>query len=115
MPRIIDIVRGRRNVIEADTDEARDTGDLAVAALLDGIGSPAWDAFLAHFPGLNAGQLARLKGQDATAGDPVMDKKRVYVAANAMCGINSPNTQTLAFQVNSIDQGLPEGQCDPEP
>jgi hypothetical protein len=113
--RIIDIIRQRRNVIEADPDEAKDTGDRAIAALLDGIDSPAWDAYLAHFPGLNAGQLARLKGQDATAGDEVMNKKRVYVAANGMCGVNSPNTQTLAFQVNSIDEGLPEGQCDPEP
>lgn len=111
MPRIIDIVRTRRNVIEADPNEAEETGVLAIAALLDGIGSPAWDTYLGQFVGLNPEQLARLRAKDNTANDPVMDKKRVYVVANGMCGTNSPNTQTLAFQVNSIDAGLAD--CDP--
>ena len=114
MPRIIDVVRARRNVIEANPDEAETTGILGVRALLDGIGSPAWDEYLAQFPGLDAAQLARLNGTDSTANDPEMDKKRVYVVANGMCGTNSPNTQTLAFRVNSIDEGLPGPQCDPE-
>src|ERR1044072_4771106 len=115
MPRIIDIVRARRNPIEGNREEAETTGDLAVAALLDGIGSPAWAAYVDHFPGLNADQVRRLLAQDNTAGDPEMDKKRVYVAANGMCGVNSPNTQTLAFRVNSIDEGLAGVVCDPEP
>jgi hypothetical protein len=110
MARIIDIIRDRRNVVEKNPAEAERTAELAVAALLAGIGKPEWDAYVEHLPGLNAAQLKRLLGTDNTAGDPDMTKKRVYIVANGMCGVNSPNTQTLTFQMNSIDAGLAD--CD---
>lgn len=115
MPRIIDIVRARRNTIEANPQEAEKTGALGVAALLAGMPSPAWDAYIAHLGDFSPAQLARLLAQDNTAGDVEMDKKRVYVVANGMCGINSPNTQNLPFRVNSIDAGFPGVECDQEP
>lgn len=115
MPRIIDIVRARRNVVEADHNEAERTGELGVAALLAGIGSAQWHDYIEHLGAFSPAQLARLLAEDGTAGNPDMDKKRAYVVANGMCGTNSPNTQTLAFRVNTIDEGLPEGPCDPEP
>jgi len=112
MPRIIDIVRARRNAIEGNPQEAERTGALGVAALLGGMQSPAWRDYITHLGEFSPAQLARLLAQDNTAGDVETDKKRVYVVANGMCGINSPNTQTLAFRVNSIDAGLDD--CDPE-
>jgi len=112
MPRIIDIVRARRNVVEANPTEAERTGALGVAALLGGMQSQAWRDYIAHLGAFSPAQLARLRAEDNTATDAEMDKKRVYMIANGMCGINSPNTQTLAFRVNSIDAGLDD--CDPE-
>lgn len=114
MPRIIDIVRARRNVVEANPVEAERTGALGVAALLGGMTSDEWRGYIDHLGEFTPEQLARLLAQDTTAGDIEMDKKRVYVVGNGMCGTNSPNTQTMAFRVNSIDEGLPGAVCDPE-
>jgi len=114
MARIIDIVRARRNVCEANHDEAQRTGDLGVAAILAGIGSAQWHAYMEHLGQFDTAQLARLLAEDGTAGNADLDKKRTYVVANGMCGINSPDTMTLPFRVNSIDAGLPGAVCDPE-
>ena len=114
MPRIIDIVRARRDAIKGDPDEAKRTGDLGVAAILSGIGTPEWEAYMRHFPGLTDVQINRLLAEDNTAGDPEIDTKRAYVVANGMCGINSPNTVTLDFRVNTIDDNLAGAVCDPE-
>ena len=115
MPRIIDIVRARRDAIRVNDDEAKKTGDLGVAAILSGIGTPEWEAYMRHFPGLTDVQINRLLAEDNTAGDPEKDKKRAYMIANGMCGMQSPNTQNLDFRVNTIDDGLAGGGCDPEP
>ena len=113
MARIIDIVRARRDAIQGNKPEATITGNLGTAAILAGIHTDAWRAYMAHFPGLNDAQLARLNADDGTGGDETLDKKRAYVVANGMCGPNSPDTQNLPFRVNSIDAGL--DVCDPEP
>jgi hypothetical protein len=115
MPRIIEIVRARRNAIEGNPGEAERTGELGVAALLGGLQSDEWNAYIDHLGEFTPAQLARLRAEDNTAGDPEMDKKRVYMVANGMCGVNSPNTLTLAFRVNTIDEGLAGAVCDPEP
>lgn len=115
MPRIIDIVRERRNVIEGNNAEADRTGQLAVAALSAGIRTPEWQAYMEHFPGLTPAQLNRLLGEDGTLDNPDLKKKRAYMVANAVCGIQSPNSVNLAVRVNSIDAGLPGAVCDPEP
>jgi hypothetical protein len=121
MARIIDIVRARRNVIEADTAEADRTGALAIAALNAGIhtqdGTPTaeWQAYMEHFEGLDADQLKRLLATDGTKGDGNLDRKRAYLVANGICGSNSPNTGMLAVRVNTIDDGLPGAACDAPP
>ena len=114
MARIIDIVRAKRNAIEGNPAAAKETGDLAVVALMGGIGSDPWNDYIDQLGEFSPEQLKRLRAEDTTAGDPTMDSKRVYVVANGMCGVNSPMTQTLAFRVNSIDEGLNGVVCDPE-
>jgi hypothetical protein len=119
MARIIDIVRTRRNVIEADAAEADRTGLLAVAALNAGIHTPGgtptaeWQAYMEHFEGLNADQLGRLLATDGSLNNTNLDRKRAYLVANGICGSNSPNTTMLAMRVNTIDDGLPGAACDP--
>jgi hypothetical protein len=120
MARIIDIVRERRNVIEGNTDQAQRTGELALAALQAGIGNPgagaptqAWQDYMNHFPDLTGDQLKRLLATDGTHLNTDLNRKRAYLVANAVCGPNSPNTQMLALRVNTIDDGLPDVQCDP--
>jgi len=121
MARIIDQVRIRRNTIETNTAEAQTTGDLALKALLAGMHTPAgeptpaWQAYMMHFPDLSTAQLNRLLAVDGTKDDPELKKKRAYLVANGVCGPNSPNSVMLALRVNSIDAGLPGAQCDPEP
>ena len=115
MARIIDIVRERRNLIEGNAAEAEITGQLAIAALSAGIRTPEWQAYMEHFPGLSPAQLNRLLGEDGTLDEPNLKKRRAYMVANGMCGTQSPRTVNLAVRVNSIDAGLPNAVCDPEP
>ena len=117
MPRIIDIVRAKRNEIEVNSNEAKILGELAVAALKAGIGSTAWQTYLTRLAGQNdfsPGQLKRLLAQENTPADtdPEMDKRRVYLVANATCGINSPDTTNLPVRVNTIDEGVDGFHCD---
>jgi len=113
MPKIIEIVRARKAAIANDPAEAQRTGDLARAAIMAGIASSDWRSYMEHFQGLSTDQLKRLLAQDATLGVALQDQKRAYLIANGMCGAASPNTQTLDFKVNTIDDGLP-GACDAE-
>jgi hypothetical protein len=122
MARIIDIVRERRNVIEGNTAEAERTGELAIKAIKAGIRTPEgtptpdWQAYMEHFTGLNTDQLKRLLATDGTLGDVNLDRKRAYLVANGLCGVNSPNTGMLAVRVNTIDDGVPGGAvCDNPP
>jgi hypothetical protein len=119
MARIIDIVRTRRDTIKGNTAEAQRTGDLALGALLAGIGNPgagtptqAWQDYMNHFPELNTDQLRRLLALDGTDTNTNLNRKRAYLVANGMCGVNSPNTGMLDFRVNTIDDGLPGAECD---
>jgi hypothetical protein len=121
MARIIDIVRTRRDAIAGDSADADRTGQLALAALLAGIGDPsagtitqAWQDYMNHFPGLNTDQLRRLLALDGTDKNTNLNRKRAYLVANAICGSNSPNTGMLADKVNTIDDGLPDA-CDAPP
>ena len=115
MPRIIEIVRARRDAIRGNQVEAERTGRLAVAAIKGGLGSEAWRTYMAHLGNLNPAQLSRLNAEDGTEGDEIQDKKRAYVLANAVCGTASPMTRNLDLLVNTIDDGLPEGPCEPQP
>ena len=114
MARIIDLVRARKDAMKSDADEAVRTANLATAAIMAGIGTPEWKNYMEHFDGLNSDQLKRLLAEDGTLGDVAHDKKRAYMVANGMCGIQSPDTQTLDFNVNTIDDGLPGEPCDKE-
>jgi len=119
MARIIEIVRTRRDTIRNNSPEAERTGLLAVAALTAGVHTPAgtptpaWQAYMEHFPGLDADQLKRLLATDGTKGDVDLDRKRAYLVANAVCGANSPNTELLDLRVNSIDHEIHGAACDP--
>jgi len=115
MPRILDRVRARRDEISNNAVKAKETGDLAVAAIMGGVRSVAWRTYMAHFGGLDTDQLKRLNAEDDTEGDETQDQKRAYMLANAVCGMASPMTRNLDLQVNTIDEGLPGVECDPEP
>jgi hypothetical protein len=118
--RIIDLVRAKRDANVAagragNHDPAKRTGDLAVAAVIGGIKSSAWEVYMSHFgesTPFSAGQLERMCALDQTKDDAPFDEKRAYLVANATCGMGSPDSLNLDFEVNSIDDGL--AVCDPE-
>jgi hypothetical protein len=117
-PRIIDLVRAKRDANVAagtagDHAPAKRTGDLAVAAVVGGIESTAWRLYMEHLgesTPFSTGQLERLCAGDQTKNDPTLDEKRAYLVANGTCGMGSPDTGNLDFEVNSIDVGL--AACD---
>ena len=111
MTQIIDLVRARKDVMK-DPGEAEKTSKLATAAIMAGIGTPEWKNYMEHFDGLNSDQLKRLLAEDGTLGNEAQDARRAYMVANGMCGIQSPDTQGLDFNVVTIDDGLPG---DPQP
>jgi hypothetical protein len=118
--RIIDLVRVKRDANVAagkggDHTPAKRTGDLAVAAIMGGIESTAWETYMEHFGEtipFSAGQLERLCAQDQTENNPTLNEKRAYLIANGTCGMGSPDTVNLDVEVNSIDEGL--AACDPD-
>jgi hypothetical protein len=122
MPKIIDSVIARKNVILNEPDkvnkpEATRTGRLAIAAIHAGAGSPEWAAYMAQFgeiTPLDPDQVKRLNAADGTQGDALLDKKRAYLVSNGVCGIQSPdNTLGLDGKVDTIDNGMGGVVCPP--
>jgi hypothetical protein len=115
MPRIIDVIRQKRDAnvtagINGNHGPAEATGDLARAAVIAGYDSPAWEAFMNQFQGLTGAQLGRLMATDGTRGNPSYDIRRAYLVANGVCGMPSPDTAQLPRFVEGIDDdnaGLP--------
>src|SRR5215472_8894810 len=79
---------------------------LAIAAMRDGIKSPAWEFYMTQFARDENGvvdkdQLARLMATDGTLGDPALDRKRGYLIADSMCGMSTVDNFGVA--VATID------------
>ena len=115
MARIIDMINQRKQEFRDNPVLASQNMTMALAAIREGINSKAWEYYMSQYvernaPGeLNQEQLARLMATDGTVGDPIMDRHRAYLVANAVCG---PSTEeNLHFGIESIDNGLATAQC----
>lgn len=121
--KIIDMVTEKKDAILKDKEEAEKNARLAVEAITEGRGSAAWRKYMLQFvemnpeapnQPLNPAQLARLMGEDGTADDYAMNRRRAYLLGNAICGGLSPteavppgpNYRGLALTVDTIDDGL---------
>ena len=109
--RIIDIVRDKQKEFKSNKVLAGQNMSMAIAALREGIKSNAWQYYMSQFVDRSTGsldkeQLARLTATDETLGDPVYDRQRAYLVANAVCGVST--TDFFDFGVESIDYGLAE-------
>lgn len=109
---IIEMAQKKRVIISKDASAAGQNVQLAVAAIIGGIRSPAWRSYMMQFieqntPGVpvEPAQLERLLGTDGTLGDVVLDRRRAYLLANAICG--SETVFTTTFTVDTIDDTLP--------
>jgi len=109
---IFDLADEKRLRITKDKSEAGQNVQLAVAAIIGGIKSPAWRSYMMQFidqnvPGVpvEPAQLERLLAQDGTLGDVVLDRRRAYLVANAVCG--SETVFTTTFTIETIDDTLP--------
>lgn len=108
---IIDVVAEKQKQLKANPVLAAQNMSLAMAAMRDGIKSDAWQVYMTQFveqspPGkpIDPDQLARLTAKDGTLGDPILDRQRAYLVANAICG---PSTvDTMDFGVDTIDHTL---------
>jgi hypothetical protein len=110
--RIIEMAHAKRNTITKYASEAGQNAQLAVAAIIGGVRSPAWRSYMMQFieqntPGVpvEPAQLERLLATDGTMGDVVLDRRRAYLVANAVCG--SETILTTTFTVDTIDDTLP--------
>ena len=108
MMRIIDMVHAKMD--EIDNDPTHTAGavnqEKAIAAVLGGIQSAAWQTYMEQFIDPNNEQLAsdqlmRLLATDGTSGD------RAYLVGNGVCG--ETTVTTLDREVNSIDAGIGDG------
>lgn len=114
MATILERVNARRDLIKADPKEAARTGTLAIAAIHAGVGTPAWEAYMAQFgeiTPLDPEQIKRLNATDGSLGTPELDKRRAYLVSNGVCGIASPLTGGLPDKVDSIDNGVGGAVC----
>jgi hypothetical protein len=119
---IIELVRKKKEEMGMEKDPSREVSrrnqQLAIAALLGGIHSRAWETYMQQFAE-TTDQLMRLKATDGTLGNESLDRKRAYLVSNAICG----STTVGGFDnwVDTIDEGLvadfqPTGDdpdCDP--
>ncbi|HEY6189186.1 MAG TPA: hypothetical protein VIW80_16155 [Pyrinomonadaceae bacterium] len=89
--RIIDMVREKRDRIEADPVEAGQNAELAVGAIMFGITSNQWETYMSQFvedstTPLGKQQLSRLLATDGTFNNQDLNLRRAYMIANAVCG-----------------------------
>lgn len=121
---ILDLVMKRKSAIEKDPKgEAEKNARLAVDAIMGGRGSEAWRQYMLQFvekdpkapnEPLNPAHLARLMGEDDTANNYKMNRRRAYLLGNAICGGLSPtevmppgeSSRGLQFTVDTIDENL---------
>jgi hypothetical protein len=113
MPKtIFELANEKKEKVTADRAEAGQNVQLAVAAIIGGIKSPAWRSYMMQFidqnvPGVpvEPAQLERLLATDGTMGDVMLDRRRAYMVANAVCGAETFFTTT--FTIETIDDTLP--------
>lgn len=123
--KIIDFVLDKQAEILADPEgEGEANAARAVQAIIEGRASEAYEAYMRQFvekdadgnptKPVGAAQLARLLADDEPIPGEVMNRKRAYLLANAVCGGGSPtNGGRFDFTVVGIDTGL-EFAAEPE-
>ena len=78
----------------------------ALAAIIAGQGSPAWETYMNIFS-TSPEQLARLLPTDGTLGDPVMDEARTYLIGNGTCGSDTTGSRLIEGVGDTLDKELP--------
>ena len=113
MPNITDNLDKVGLAMENLPDEQREAlGDLlknmAVDAIMAGIGGPKWEAYMRLFAD-NQEQLDRLN--DASQDEPWLREERAYIVTNAMCTVDTNTRTRLGLNENNqIDDGLPTNE-----
>ena len=115
MATILDNVKRKKDEFKKNPLLAGQNMGLAIAAMREGVNSRSWEFYMTQFArdengALDKDQLARLMGNDNTLGDLVLDRKRGYLIANALCGMST--IETLTFGVESIDNNIGKHVCD---
>lgn len=104
--KIIDKVLEKKTVMATTPGTADSNKDLAIAAIIGGIKSPAWRTYMEQFvDGGDSDQLMRLLATDGTDNDKTQREHRAYLLTNATCGETTKGL--FDTNVESIDQDLP--------
>lgn len=103
-----------KKIAEAVADETGKVSDQlqdeAIAAILGGIKSGAWETYMKNFVDADRPeQLLRLKGEDSAKDDPYMQKAIAYLVANATCGIFTRLRLVERLEDGFLDSGLENG------
>ena len=115
MHKILDNIKRKKREMSGDKVLIGQNVAAGIAAMREGVRSPAWEFYMTQFARdddgtLDKAKLARLMGSDGTLGDPIMDRKRAYLVANSICG---DTTYTfLEYGCASIDDGINGAVCD---
>ena len=105
------VTRKMGQILADDGTLGKQNQQLAIAAIVGGLGSPAWETYMAQYvdrddQGLpdDPRQLMRLMGTDDTAGNQQMQEARAYLVANAVCAQGTG--EGLTRTITNIDEGL---------
>jgi hypothetical protein len=109
---IMDKVEERIKQIQDSATEGEKNKALAIAAIIGGIKSPAWETYMRQYidaptaanPDLPTRQLMRLLGTDDTRDNPQMQERRAYLVANATCAQGTGSG--LGGNANTLDDGV---------
>lgn len=103
------------NKVNGDGSYGKKLGEAAEAAMLKGIYSDEWKAYMSLFAD-SSDQLKRLTTDELDGGDPYLPRIRAYIVANGVC---APGTDaktingTMNFAAQGVDIDQPKPNDDP--
>ena len=89
--KIIEKLKAKGVQVAASNAVAEALQASATRAILDGINSRAWEAYMRNFTD-DPAELARLCGEDGTTDIAYLQVSRAYIARNGLCGVATGTT-----------------------
>ena len=96
--------------VDGNGDLGKKVGDAAEAAMMGGINSAAWKAYMSLFAD-SADQLKRLTTAELDGGEQWLPRVRAYIVANGICapGTDAATMKGLVGIPSDIDADKPSG------
>jgi hypothetical protein len=93
-------------IANGNTTLGQQVREKAIAAIIGGQGSPAWETYMEQFS-TTSEQMARLLPTDSTENDPGFDEARTYLIGNGTCGSDTTGGRLIEGVGDKLDEEHP--------